>query len=116
MKLNDFSSDKIFVKVHSMLEDIILCFSIDYYSNSRHYALCCLTAITFTSEDNDLANRLIKIYFALFRVNFVMILYLIILFILLQLLSVKEDVSSKFFAILLGGVTRAISFAKGNDE
>ncbi len=25
----------------------------------------------------------------------------------------KEDVSSKFFAILLGGVTRAISYAKG---
>jgi len=32
---------------------------------------------------------------------------------LFQLLSVKEDVSSKFFAILLGGVTRAISYAQG---
>lgn len=40
-----------------------------YSFNSRHYGLCCLTAITFTSQDNDLANKLIKIYFALFRVN-----------------------------------------------
>ncbi|CAF5228824.1 unnamed protein product, partial [Rotaria magnacalcarata] len=64
--------------------------------SAQHYALCCLTAIMFTSQDNDLANKLIKIYFALFR-----------------LFSIKENVSSKFFAILLGGVTRAISFAKG---
>ena len=35
----------------------------------RHYGLCCLTAITFTSQDNNLANKLIKIYFALFRVR-----------------------------------------------
>ncbi|CAF3169610.1 unnamed protein product [Rotaria socialis] len=63
--------------------------------SAQHYALCCLTAIIFTSQDNDLANKLIKIYFALFR-----------------LFSIKENVSSKFFAILLGGVTRAISFAK----
>ncbi|UJR23294.1 hypothetical protein I4U23_026310 [Adineta vaga] len=63
--------------------------------NAQHYGLCCLTAITFSSQDNELANKLIKIYFALFR-----------------LLSIKEDVSSKFFAILLGGVTRAISFAQ----
>ncbi|CAF1034603.1 unnamed protein product [Rotaria sp. Silwood1] len=63
--------------------------------SAQHYGLCCLTAIIFTSQDNDLANKLIKIYFALFR-----------------LFSVKENVSSKFFAILLGGVTRAISFAK----
>ena len=39
------------------------------HSHSRHYALCCLTSITFTSQDNDLANKLIKIYFALFRVR-----------------------------------------------
>ncbi|CAF0814566.1 unnamed protein product [Rotaria sordida] len=63
--------------------------------SAQHYGLCCLTAMIFTSQDNDLANKLIKIYFALFR-----------------LFSVKENVSSKFFAILLGGVTRAISFAK----
>ncbi|CAF1015084.1 unnamed protein product [Adineta steineri] len=63
--------------------------------SAQHYALCCLTAIKFTSQDNNLANKLIKIYFAVFR-----------------LLSVKEDVSSKFFAILLSGVTRAISFAQ----
>ncbi|CAF4515606.1 unnamed protein product, partial [Rotaria sp. Silwood2] len=62
--------------------------------SAQHYGLCCLTAIIFTSQDNDLANKLIKIYFALFR-----------------LFSVKENVSSKFFAILLGGVTRTISFA-----
>ncbi|CAF1013413.1 unnamed protein product [Adineta ricciae] len=63
--------------------------------SAQHYGLCCLTAITFSSQDNGLANKLIKIYFALFR-----------------LISVKEDASSKFFAILLGGVTRAISFAQ----
>jgi len=63
--------------------------------SAQHYGLCCLTSITFTNHDDDLANKLIRIYFALFR-----------------LLSVQENVSSKFFAILLGGVTRAISFAQ----
>ena len=41
-----------------------------YLFNYRHYALCCLTAITFTSQDDALANKLIKIYFAVFRVKF----------------------------------------------
>ncbi len=44
-------------------------FFFDYLLNNRHYGLCCLTAITFTSQDNVLANKLIKIYFAVFRVN-----------------------------------------------
>lgn len=46
--------------------------NLSYY---RHYGLCCLTTIVFTDQDNDLANKMIKIYFALFRVKLIRFLY-----------------------------------------
>jgi hypothetical protein len=83
MKLNDFYFDKIFVKVHrrifywrsskALFGSLYPTFSslnhnVLFY---RHYGLYCLTAITFTTLDGgDLANKRVKIYFAVFRVRF----------------------------------------------
>ncbi|CAF1631221.1 unnamed protein product, partial [Didymodactylos carnosus] len=91
---------------HSAMKNVVvneierLLFRPNIKQSAQHYGLCCLTSMKFTqTQDNELANKLIKIYFALFR-----------------LLSVKDDVSSKYFALLLGGVTRALAFAKVNIE
>ena len=63
--------------------------------NAQYYCLCFMNEIFFRSEDTQLANKMIGIYFGFFK------------------RCVKEgDVDNKMMSALLSGVTRAFPYSK----
>ncbi|XP_032661057.1 CCAAT/enhancer-binding protein zeta isoform X3 [Chelonoidis abingdonii] len=66
---------------------------------AQYYAVCFLNQIVLSHEENDLANKLITLYFCFFRSCIK-----------------KKEVESKMLSALLTGVNRAYPYAQIGDE
>ncbi|XP_030412938.1 CCAAT/enhancer-binding protein zeta isoform X2 [Gopherus evgoodei] len=66
---------------------------------AQYYAVCFLNQIVLSHEENDLANKLITLYFCFFRSCIK-----------------KKEVDSKMLSALLTGVNRAYPYAQIGDE
>ncbi|XP_006135285.2 CCAAT/enhancer-binding protein zeta [Pelodiscus sinensis] len=66
---------------------------------AQYYAICFLNQIVLSHEENDLANKLITLYFCFFRSCIK-----------------KKEVESKMLSALLTGVNRAYPYAQIGDE
>ncbi|XP_059177905.1 CCAAT/enhancer-binding protein zeta-like [Physella acuta] len=66
---------------------------------AQYYAICYLTQLHLSHQENELASKLIQIYFFFF-----------------QSYLKKGEVDNKMMSVLLSGVNRAYAFAKANKE
>uniref|UniRef100_A0A8D0HDN4 CCAAT/enhancer-binding protein zeta n=1 Tax=Sphenodon punctatus TaxID=8508 RepID=A0A8D0HDN4_SPHPU len=66
---------------------------------AQYYAICFLNQIVLSHEENELANKLITLYFCFFRTCIK-----------------KKEVESKMLSALLTGVNRAYPYAQTSDE
>ncbi|XP_046675604.1 CCAAT/enhancer-binding protein zeta-like isoform X2 [Homalodisca vitripennis] len=89
------------LRVHPVMKQVVaneierFLFRPNVGSRSQYYAICFLSQYLFSSDDTELAENIISIYFSFFKANIK-----------------KGDIDSRMMGALLMGVNRAYPFAR----